>query len=93
MKGNKVPNCQYRSPDAALKQSGENPCCRLSQLKFTLYLFNILFFLSGVVLVGMGLWTFLEKHPSLIFLTSGLYDITSCILIFAGNGQQQTDFF
>jgi len=59
-------------------------CCSLSQLKFSLYLFNILFFISGIVLVCIGLYTFLEKHPSLILLTSGLYDVSACILIFAG---------
>ena len=59
-------------------------CCSLSTLKFSLYLFNVLFFLSGVILVAVGLWTFLVKHPSLILLTADLYDVTACILIFAG---------
>jgi len=63
---------------------GTNPCCSLSQLKFSLYLFNILFFVSGIILVSIGLYTFLEKHPSLILLTSGLYDVSACILIFSG---------
>ena len=59
-------------------------CCQLSQLKFSLYLFNILFFASGAILVAVGLWTFLEKHPSLILLTAGLYDVTASVLIFVG---------
>jgi len=59
-------------------------CCSLAQLKFSLYLFNVLFFVSGIILISIGLWTFLEKHPSLIFLTAGLYDVSACILIFAG---------
>ena len=67
------------------KDGRSNDCCKLSQLKFSLYLFNILFFISGFILASIGLWTFLEKHPSLILLTSGLYDVTACILIFAGN--------
>jgi len=72
------PGLQYEG------DSGSNLCCKLSQLKFSLYLFNVLFFVSGIILVSVGLWTFLEKHPSLILLTSGLYDVSACILIFAG---------
>ena len=59
-------------------------CCKVSQLKFSLYLFNILFFVSGAILVAIGLWSFLEKHPSLILLTAGLYDVTASVLVFAG---------
>ena len=69
--------------DLADKDRGSR-CCKVSQLKFSLYLFNILFFVSGAILVAIGLWTFLEKHPSLILLTAGLYDVTASILVFAG---------
>ena len=75
---------EYLYHPATKEKDQASACCRLSQLKFSLYLFNILFFISGAILVAIGLWTFLEKHPSLILLTSGLYDVTSCILIFAG---------
>ena len=59
-------------------------CCNVSHLKFSLYLFNILFLASGAILAAVGLWTFLEKHPSLILLTAGLYDVTASALIFIG---------
>ena len=75
---------EYLYHPATKEKDQASACCRLSQLKFSLYLFNILFFISGAILVAIGVWTFLEKHPSLILLTSGLYDVTSCILIFAG---------
>jgi len=85
------PEYHYQKAAAAAVQydgvggeHGVNPCCKLSQLKFSLYLFNVLFFVSGIILVSVGLWSFLEKHPSLILLTSGLYDVSACILIFAG---------
>jgi len=76
------PEYLYHKPDVMVEEGGW--CCSLSQLKFSLYLFNVLFFVSGIVLVGIGLYTFLEKHPSLILLTSGLYDVSACILIFSG---------
>ena len=59
-------------------------CCSISCLKFSLYFFNVLFLLTGLLLVGVGLWTLLEKHPSLVLLTSGLYDLTGYIVILAG---------
>merc|ERR1712012_1499032 len=77
------PEYLYHKPDVMVEEGGW--CCSLSQLKFSLYLFNVLFFVSGIVLVGIGLYTFLEKHPSLILLTSGLYDVSACILIFSGS--------
>ena len=82
----KKPEYHYHKPsDRVMVEGGaDNPCCSLSQLKFSLYLFNILFFVSGIILVSIGLYTFLEKHPSLILLTSGLYDVSACILIFSG---------
>ena len=59
-------------------------CCQVSQLKFSLYLFNILFCACGAILVAVGVWTLLEKHPSLLLLTAGLYDLTASVLIFIG---------
>ncbi len=59
-------------------------CCSVSCLKFSLSLFNVLFFITGLVLVSVGLWTVLEKHPSLVLLTSGLYDLTGYVIIVAG---------
>jgi hypothetical protein len=64
-------------------------CCSflsssISCLKFSLSLFNVLFFITGLVLVSVGLWTVLEKHPSLMLLTSGLYDLTGYIIIVTG---------
>ena len=35
-------------------------------------------------MAGVGVWTLIEKHPSLVLLTSGLYDLTAYILILAG---------
>ena len=84
-RSDRKPEYHYHKPDRVMVEgAGDNPCCSLSQLKFSLYLFNILFFVSGVILVSIGLYTFLEKHPSLILLTSGLYDVSACILIFSG---------
>jgi len=53
-------------------------------MKFSLHLFNGIFFLTGIALAGVGIWTLLQKHPSLVLLTSGLYDLTAYILILAG---------
>jgi len=64
---------------------GDNDgCCGISCLKFSLSLFNVLFFTTGLILVAVGLWTVLEKHPSLVLLTSGLYDLTGYVIIVAG---------
>jgi hypothetical protein len=49
-----------------------------------LNLFTLLCFVTGVILLAVGLWTILEKHPSLALLTSGLYDVTGYVLVAAG---------
>ena len=42
-------------------------------------------------MAGVGVWTLIEKHPSLVLLTSGLYDLTAYILILAGKGYITSD--
>jgi len=63
----------------------ECQCCSPSFLKLSLHLFNAVFFFTGITLTGVGVWTLLQKHPSLVLLTSGLYDLTAYILILAGS--------
>ena len=60
-------------------------CCSLACLKFSLHMFNVVFFLSGIALVAVGVWTLVEKHPSLVLLLSSVvYDVIAYILIIAG---------
>ena len=47
--------------------------------------------LNRIALAGVGVWTLIEKHPSLVLLTSGLYDLTAYILILAGKGYNTSD--
>lgn len=77
-------NYNYHNANAASKDEERKGCCSISCLKFSLYMFNVLYFLTGLAVTGVGLWTLLEKHPSLILLTSGFYDLTAYILIVAG---------
>ena len=71
-------------PAKSKAEDESSGCCQVSQLKFSLYLFNILFCACGAILIAVGIWTILEKHPSLLLLTAGLYDLTASLLILIG---------
>ncbi|XP_013784335.1 CD151 antigen-like isoform X2 [Limulus polyphemus] len=59
-------------------------CCSVSFLKFVLHIFNFIFFLAGCAVLGVGLWTVIDKHHYVNLLTTSTYVATSYILIIAG---------
>eukprot|EP00095_Tigriopus_kingsejongensis_P002141 maker-scaffold401_size182380-snap-gene-0.12 protein:Tk02141 transcript:maker-scaffold401_size182380-snap-gene-0.12-mRNA-1 annotation:"cd151 antigen" len=73
----------YHNPSSN-PETTDRGCCSIPCLKFSVSLFNVLFFLSGLILGGLGLWTNLEKHAALLWLSSGIYDLVGYILIMAG---------
>nr|ACO14871.1 CD151 antigen [Caligus clemensi] len=75
----------YHSPsDGKPREDDSSACCSFDCLRFSTHLFNFLLFLTGLALSGVGLWTLLVKHPSLVLLTSGLYDAIAICLVVMG---------
>lgn len=74
----------YHNPESYPSTGDDGGCCSVSCLRLSLYIFNAVFFLTGLVLIGVGLWTVLEKHPSLLLLTSGLYELIGYVIVIAG---------
>lgn len=62
----------------------ENGCCGVAFLKYLIYIFNAIFWLSGGVVLGVGLWTLLDKHHYVTLLSTSTYPAATYILIGAG---------
>uniref|UniRef100_A0A3Q1G7M6 Tetraspanin n=1 Tax=Acanthochromis polyacanthus TaxID=80966 RepID=A0A3Q1G7M6_9TELE len=58
--------------------------CGTICLKYLLFLFNILFWLAGGVVLAVGVWTLVEKSDYISLLNSSFYSVSAYILIAAG---------
>jgi len=64
--------------------SNDSGCCSIACLKFSLHIFNVLFFLTGLALAFVGFKICFEKHPALSLLGSTVHDVTGVALLAAG---------
>ncbi|XP_072311175.1 tetraspanin-11 [Eucyclogobius newberryi] len=53
-------------------------------LKYLLFVFNFLFWLGGAAVLGVGVWTLVEKSDYLSLLASSTFAVSAYILILAG---------
>ncbi|GAA6095079.1 CD151 antigen isoform X1 [Tachysurus ichikawai] len=58
--------------------------CGTVCLKYLLFTFNLLLWLSGGTVMAVGLWTLVDKSDYISLLSSGTYSIAAYILIAAG---------
>ncbi|XP_058512058.1 tetraspanin-11 isoform X2 [Ochotona princeps] len=56
----------------------------LVYLKYLLFIFNFLFWMGGVAVMAVGVWTLVEKSGYLGVLASSTFATSAYILIFAG---------
>ncbi|XP_037098530.1 tetraspanin-11 isoform X3 [Syngnathus acus] len=54
-------------------------------LKYLLFVFNSLFWVGGAAVLGVGVWTLVEKSEFLSLLASGTFAVSAYILILAGS--------
>ncbi|XP_026219635.1 tetraspanin-11 isoform X1 [Anabas testudineus] len=54
-------------------------------LKYLLFVFNFLFWLGGAAVLGVGIWTVVEKSDYLSLLASSTFAVSAYILILAGS--------
>lgn len=79
-----MPKKTKSSDKEDLQDEDDNECCDIFVLKNVLFLFNFLLLLSGVALLGVGIWTILDKHSYVALLATGVYQTTSYLLVFIG---------
>ncbi|XP_071057801.1 tetraspanin-11 isoform X2 [Pseudochaenichthys georgianus] len=61
-------------------------------LKYLLFVFNFLFWVGGVAVLGVGVWTLVEKSDYLSLLASSTFAVSAYILILAGSMVVVTGF-
>ncbi|KAM9334475.1 tetraspanin-11 [Symphorus nematophorus] len=54
-------------------------------LKYLLFVFNFLFWVGGAAVLGVGVWTLVEKSDYLSLLASSTFAVSAYILILAGS--------
>ncbi|XP_071445563.1 CD151 antigen-like isoform X2 [Hetaerina americana] len=62
----------------------DDGCCSVNFLKNVLHLFNIVLFLSGLAVLGVGAWTVATRHHYVVLLTTSTYALAAYVLIVAG---------
>jgi len=73
------------SNGGAIKEKGrDDGCCGLEFLKYVLFFFNFIFWMSGVGIVVIGIWTLWDRHHYVVLLSSGTYAATTYLLLGTG---------
>ncbi|VDK48726.1 unnamed protein product [Anisakis simplex] len=62
----------------------DDSCCGLRLLKIIIYFFNFLFYISGIVLIGIGIWTFVYKWEYVSLLARSTYRVITYTAVFTG---------
>ncbi|XP_060764831.1 CD151 antigen isoform X2 [Neoarius graeffei] len=62
----------------------ETNSCGTVCLKYLLFTFNLLFWLSGGSVMGVGIWTLVDKSDYVSLLSSSAYSFAAYVLIAAG---------
>ncbi|GLV37098.1 Tetraspanin 74F [Carabus blaptoides fortunei] len=68
----------------ARRKTRDSDCCSVNFLIYVLYLFNVIFLLAGLAVLGVGIWTILDRHQYVSLLTSATYSAVAYILVCAG---------
>ncbi|XP_076303616.1 CD151 antigen isoform X3 [Lasioglossum baleicum] len=62
----------------------DDGCCSVNFLKYVLHIYNVVLFLSGLVVGGIGIWTVISKHSYVSLMATSTYPILAYALIVAG---------
>lgn len=66
------------------RTSKDDGCCSVHFLKYVLFIFNFVFLVAGLSVLGAGIWTAVAKHHYINLLATSTYVATTYILILAG---------
>ncbi|GAB6031816.1 hypothetical protein CHUAL_010218 [Chamberlinius hualienensis] len=64
--------------------SKEDGCCSINLLKYLLFIFNFIFMVSGILVMGIGIWTVVAKHNFVNLLSTATYVSIAYLFITAG---------
>ncbi|XP_062563012.1 CD151 antigen-like [Armigeres subalbatus] len=67
-----------------LHKTRDSDCCSINFVKYVLHIFNIIFFMSGLVIMGITVWTVFWKHQYISLLSTTNYAIGTYSLLAAG---------
>lgn len=67
-----------------MTQKRTNGCCSCLFLKYVLFIFNFFFWISGIVLLAIGIWLVREKHHYIALLESGTFPVATYLLLASG---------
>ncbi|XP_025829460.1 CD151 antigen isoform X2 [Agrilus planipennis] len=59
-------------------------CCTVNYLKQALHIFNVIFLLAGLGVLGVAIWTISDKYQYVTLLTTVTYEVLIYFLLFAG---------
>ncbi|XP_043289728.1 CD151 antigen-like isoform X2 [Venturia canescens] len=62
----------------------DDGCCSVNFLKYVLHIYNVVLFLSGLVVGGIGIWTVISKHSYISLMSTSTYPILAYALVAAG---------
>jgi len=66
------------------RRKDDDGCCSVNFLKYVLFIFNFMFYLAGLTVLGVGVWTLFFKSNYVVLLATKTYVATTYILIGAG---------
>ncbi|XP_058129744.1 CD151 antigen-like [Anopheles ziemanni] len=75
---------QKTSPNTPKQKTRDSDCCSINFIKYSLHIFNTMFLISGMVIVGVTLWTVFWKHQYISLLSTTNYVIGTYALLAAG---------
>jgi len=66
------------------RRKDDDGCCSVNFLKYVLFIFNFIFYLAGLTVLGVGIWTLFFKSQYVVLLATKTYAATTYIMIGAG---------
>ncbi|XP_053679000.1 CD151 antigen-like [Anopheles nili] len=73
-----------RSPKMLKQKTRDSDCCSINFIKYSLHIFNAIFLMSGLAIVGITVWTIFFKHQYISLLSTTNYTIGTYALLAAG---------
>lgn len=67
------------------KRSKEEGVCSINFVKYVLFIFNFVFLMAGIAVLGVGIWTVIDKHQFVSLLSTNTYASIAYLLIISGS--------
>ncbi|XP_059472202.1 CD151 antigen-like [Neocloeon triangulifer] len=71
-------------PPGPAKKRRESDCCSVGFLKNVMHIYNVVFIIAGLIVLGVGVWSVVAKHQFVALLATSTYALTAYTLLLAG---------